>query len=151
MTPLEELLFIETDDGCANCGFRDTRALTIHHLEQVIPSNESYDNKRVLCHNCHQCHHQGKGPSAGDLRQIKRRLIIKTMTRQGLNALTEARRRGAVAAAPYLVSHLIEMGYLVCKEEISSWASDDESEKGVIEALYTITRQGTALLGKWDL
>ena len=48
----EDLLFLETDDSCALCGLKDTRALTIHHIEQSDPKNENYDNKLVLCHNC---------------------------------------------------------------------------------------------------
>lgn len=112
MATVEDLLQHETDGSCANCGFRDSRALTIHHLEQGDVKSEDYDNKLLLCHNCHQCHHQNKGPSKEELLSIKRRLIIKTLTRPGLNALKEAYRRSLVVAMPFLVNHLVEMGYI---------------------------------------
>jgi hypothetical protein len=152
MPQTAELLFLETDGGCANCGLRDARALTIHHLEQTTPKNENYDNKLVLCHNCHQCHHQGKGPSEDDLQDIKRRLIIKTLTRPGLNALKQARRKGSVVAMPFLVNHLVEFGYLEHKQDVSSWSDDDVGPNdNVVEALYAITSEGQSLLDKWKL
>ena len=150
MTTVEDLLHLETDRSCANCGFRDSRALTIHHLEQSEPKNQSYDNKLLLCHNCHQCHHQGKGPTDDELFEIKRRLIIKTLTRPGLNALKEAHRRSMVIAMPFLVNHLVEMGVL----EYHDWISSETSEGGdevISQAKYTISELGLALLEKWKL
>jgi 5-methylcytosine-specific restriction endonuclease McrA len=80
MTDLKEILFSETDGSCAYCGIKDYRVLTVHHLIQQEPKDESYDNKIVLCHNCHHLYNQRKGPSEDDLRSIKKRLIYKTLT-----------------------------------------------------------------------
>jgi hypothetical protein len=150
MANTEDLLWIETDGACANCGLRDVRTLTIHHLKQAQPKDEAYDNKLLLCHNCHQCHHQDKGPTTDQLLEIKRRLIIKTLTRPGLNALKQAQRRSMVVAMPFLVNHLVEFGYL----EYLNWVSSDRTESGdnvVTQARYRITPDGIALLAKWRL
>jgi hypothetical protein len=106
----DELLFLETDGACAFCGHKDTRALTIHHIIRAVPKIEDYDNKIVLCHNCHQCHHQGKGPTSDEIKQIKRRLIIKTLTPLGVNALKYAYRRSRVSAAPFQDGDLPRLG-----------------------------------------
>jgi len=149
----DELLFLETDGACAYCGHKDSRALTVHHMQQSKPKNEDYDNKIVLCHNCHQCHHQGKGPTANELEEIKLRLIIKTLTRTGLNAMKYAYRRSLVVAAPFLVNHLIEYGYLAEKDVVSNWIEYDDATAPeiIMTATYTITKEGKALLDKWDL
>ena len=149
MASVEEHLYLESDGSCANCGIRDPRFLTVHHLEQSEPKNEAYDNKLLLCHNCHQAHHQAKGLSAEDLRTIKHRLIVKTLTRPGLNALKEAYRRSLVVAMPFLINHLVELGYLQLRREGVSWSDGDKS--GIVEAEYTITCSGRALLEKWLL
>lgn len=88
-----------------------------------------------------------------ELEAIKRRLIIKTLTRPGLNALKQANRKGSVVAMPFLVNHLVEFGFLTHKQDVSSW-SDNEDEgpsDNVIEALYCITDAGKGLLNKWKL
>jgi hypothetical protein len=151
MAKTDELLYLETEGACAYCGHRDRRALTIHHLAQSNPKNEDYDNKLVLCHNCHQCHHEGKGATAKELLEIKRQLILKTLTRSGLNAMKEANRRTQVVAMPFLVNHLVEYGYLTQGEMIrGEWSSDDNTmPKYIVDAEYTITLQGKALLKKW--
>lgn len=152
MATVEELLYLETDGACAHCGFKDNRALTIHHLERADPPNEAYDNKVLLCHNCHQCYHQHKGPTTDELLEIKRRLIIKTLTRPGLNALKEANRRNAVIAMPFLVNHLIELGYLAFEDTLTSWSDDDDRKAdAIIDASYKLTDDGRGLLGKWQL
>ena len=153
MSLADDLVYLETEDACANCGLKDARALTIHHLDSTLPKDESYDNKIVLCHNCHQCHHQHKGPTAEQLIEAKRRLIVKTLTRPGLNALKQAFRKPAVVAMPFLVSHLIEFGYLRHESDLSS-CSDDEwgpDRDVVVEAAYVITPNGRRLLEKWNL
>jgi hypothetical protein len=153
MPSTDDLLYSECDSGCAHCGLRDLRALTIHHLEQSKPKNEDYDNKLVLCHNCHQCHHEGKGPSAEQLRDIKRRLIVKTLTIPGLNALKLANRRGQVVAMPFLVTHLIEQQYLQYKESVVTWLRDGQKPEDFADntAVYTITERGKKMLEKWAL
>ena len=150
MARTDDLLFVETDDSCALCGLKDTRALTIHHIEQSDPKNENYENKIVLCHNCHQCHHQNKGASVDDLKTIKRRLIIKTLTVPGVNALKYAYRKGGVVAMPFLVNHLLELGYLRQGEAIRSDTTDDGIDV-ITDALYALTDEGKELLEKWDL
>jgi hypothetical protein len=147
----DELLFLETEGACAYCGHKDARTLTIHHMVQATPKIEEYDNKIVLCHNCHQSHHQGKGPTADELKEIKRRLIIKTLTLPGVNALKYAYRRSRVSAAPFLVNHLIEYGYLAEKEVVSDWSEDASAPNIIITALYEITTDGKSLLEKWGL
>lgn len=152
MSRADDLAYSETEGACACCGLKDSRALTIHHLDPTPPKDESYDNKIVLCHNCHQCHHQHKGPTTAQLAETKRRLIVKTLTRIGLNALKQAYRKSAVVATPFLVSHLIEFGYLRHQSDLS-WGGDEDgkSEEVVIDAVYVITPKGRILLEKWKL
>ncbi|HUL31140.1 MAG TPA: hypothetical protein VLZ03_11870 [Thermodesulfobacteriota bacterium] len=148
----DQLVYIETEGSCANCGLKDTRALTIHHLDATQPKSELYDNKIVLCHNCHQCHHQGKGPSAEEFIDIKARLIVKTLTRPGLNALKIASRKKGVSANPFMVNHLVEMRYLKCKEVVSTFMDDNDSTIEIVsEAIYEISAEGQALLARWKL
>jgi len=150
----EERLYIETESSCANCGFKDIRALTIHHIEgdeTKTAKNEAYDNKILLCHNCHQCHHQGKGPFTNELKTLKKRLIIKTLTPHGLNAMKEACRRNRVLATPFLVNHLVELQYLKQDDIQSSWSDDQGREEGIIDAWYSLTPGGRQLLEKWSL
>ena len=126
--------------------------MTIHHIDQSTPKNEDYDNKLVLCHNCHQCHHEGKGATVEELKTIKRRLIIKTLTRPGVNALKYAYRKGAVCASPFLVNHLVEFSYLVQGQTISSWSTDSAPDEEIItDAEFMITPDGKKLLEKWGL
>jgi len=148
---IDDLLYWETDSSCAVCGIRDSRVLTVHHLDGTKPKDERYDNKLILCHNCHACHHLGKGASDEEFREIKRRLIVKTLTMPGLNALKEAYRRGLVAATPFLVNHLIEFGYLVLKQETSHWVDTGLPEGTVMDAIYTISDEGRRLLEKWKI
>jgi 5-methylcytosine-specific restriction endonuclease McrA len=60
MAEIDEMLFSETDGACAYCGIKDYRVLTTHHINQQEPKDESYDNKIILCHNCHHLYHQEK-------------------------------------------------------------------------------------------
>ncbi len=151
MASTEELLYLETDRRCAVCGIGDSRVLTIHHIVQTEPKNESYDNKILLCHNCHHAHHQKKGASAEELQEIKCRLIIKTLIRPGLKAMKEAYRKGRVVAMPFLVNHLVEFGYLKFQEELSSLSEDPGFQDIVIDAVYTISDDGRRLLEQWHL
>jgi len=118
----------------------------VHHLVQTEPKDESYDNKILLCHNCHHAYHQKKGATAEELQEIKCRLIIKTLTRPGLNALKEAYRRGRVVAMPFLVNHLVEFDYLKFREELSSLVDEPDHRDVVIDAVYTISDDGAGFL-----
>ncbi len=153
MAKTDELLFMETDGACACCGTRDTRTLTIHHIDDSSPKDESYDNKMVLCHNCHQCHHDGKGPTKKALKEIKRRLIVKSLTQVGLNAMKQAYRKPNVVAMPFLVVHLRERRYLKFEEMLSGTREDESSDENwhIETASYTLTAAGRALLKKWNL
>lgn len=147
MADAKEMLFSETNGSCAYCGIKDYRVLTIHHIIQQDPKDESYDNKIVLCHNCHHLYHQGKGPSLQELKDIKKRLIYKTLTQQGVNALREAYRKGLVVASPYLVNHLVELQFLTSPDEISTY-SNNEGEC-IINAAYSLTDKGKLFTEKW--
>jgi hypothetical protein len=146
MANTEGMLFSETDSSCAYCGIKDYRVLTIHHITQQEPKDESYDNKIVLCHNCHHLYHQNKGPTIDDLETIKKRLILKTLTQQGINALKEAYRNDSVFAAPYLLNHLIELQLLKLSNPIST-----DPNVRLIDAEYKLTKKGKAFTEKWDL
>ena len=100
---IKDLLLAEVDGYCPVCGDR-SRDLTEHHLRQSTPKVHTYENRLMICRPCHDDHHAGKDPKAEALLSIKRRLIARTLTIPGLNALKEARRRGGVVAAPYLVN-----------------------------------------------
>jgi len=147
MADTEEILFSETDSSCAYCGIKDYRVLTIHHIIQQEPKDESYDNKIVLCHNCHHLYHQEKGPTLDDLKIIKKRLILKTLTQQGVNALKDAYREGLVVASPYLINHLIELQFLEFSAFISTYGPNDQ----IIDAEYKLTEKGKAFTEKWNL
>jgi len=151
MSSVEECLYLETDSSCANCGFRDNRALTIHHIDKAKSKNRAYDNLILLCHNCHHCLNENKGLSDEDIKVLKRRLIIKTLTQLGLNAMKEAYRKGCVVATPFLVNHLIELQYLKYADKISSFSDDETNTIVDINAIYTLTEEGKRLLEKWNL
>ena len=65
--------------------------------------------------------------------------------------MKEANRRTQVVAMPFFVNHLVEYGYLTQGEMIrGEWSSDDNTmPKYIVDAEYTITLQGKALLKKW--
>ena len=88
---IKDRLYLEADDACAVCGIRGIQILTIHHIDR-IPSNNEYDNQIVLCRNCHNSHHQGKGLSTKQIKERKRHLIEKTLTTQRQNAFEKEER-----------------------------------------------------------
>lgn len=151
MADIKETLFLETEGACAYCGIKDNRVLTIHHIIQSKPKDESYDNRILLCHNCHSLYNKQKGPSLEDLTNIKRRLICKTLTQQGINALKEAYRKGFVVASPYLVNHLIEMQLLEYSDSLSSFEDDQTNVTADIDAIYKLTDKGKKFIEKWNL
>jgi hypothetical protein len=148
---VEDRLYIEAENGCAICGSKDNRSLTIHHIEHDLkePDN-SYDNLIVMCHNCHTPYHQEKGITKNEIRKIKRRLIIKTLTPFGLNALKVANRKNLVVGSPFTLLHLVELGLLEKRDLISSYSNDDGNEVD-LEVEYQITEKGRALYEKWAL
>lgn len=147
MAKTKDMVFSETDGSCAYCGNNDYRVLTIHHINQQVPKDESYDNKIVLCHNCQHLYHEKKGPSKKDLTKIKKRLICKTLTQQGVNALKEAYRNRLVVASPYLVNHLVELQFLKLSDTLTTY----ENDKQIINAIYELTNTGKKFTEKWAL
>ena len=148
----DEILFFETDGACAYCGIKDSRVLTIHHIEQSEPKNESYDNKIMLCRNCHSLFHEGKSPTLEEILKIKKRLIYKTLTQQGVNALKEAYRKKCVVASPYLVNHIVEMQLLKEGDMIMSYGEPNDREHEVgMHVSYELTDKGRRFVEKWRL
>ena len=64
---LEDWLYSETDDTCAVRGIRGSQILTVHHTDNNR-SNNVYDNKIIICHNCHLNTIRTKGWPASTLR-----------------------------------------------------------------------------------
>jgi len=145
---IEEYLRSETDSGCALCGCREPRALTIHHIDGNNENN-TYDNRIILCYNCHQRHHNTNGDITNE--QIvgrKRQLIAKTLTQWGLNALKLAHRRGHVVGAPFMLSHIVDLGFLKLEHDMAVYSAEGK-EDIEITCLYHITDMGTYLLDHW--
>ena len=106
---------------------------------------------RPLCHNCHHLYHQNKGPSKGDIVDIKRRLIQKTLTQQGVNPVKEGYRKGFVVAAPYFVNHLVELGLMKQTGVLSEMVTVEHEPGAVLDASYELTEAWRALAEKWSL
>jgi len=147
---IKNYIFSETDDACALCGQKGLQNLTEHHIDGEKKNNQ-YDNRIVLCRNCHCRFNEKKGITKNQIINVKRRLIIKTLTRFGINALKIAKRNNyGVAAIPFLLLHLVDLGFLKQKETISSYGDD---KKGIVcdEALFEITEKGRKLVERWKL
>jgi len=136
--------YIETDDSCAICGSRGLNILSEHHIDSN-KSNTNYDNCIVLCHNCHHAYHNHKGLSLAEIKRRKKHLIQKTITTYGLNAMRIAERNNGVVALPFLLHHLISMGYMTQEEGIMDYGSEIMDAT----ARFAITDSGRALLKKW--
>ncbi|MAT96596.1 MAG: hypothetical protein CL608_05580 [Anaerolineaceae bacterium] len=141
---LEDWLLSETDDSCAICGIRGNQILTIHHIDNDH-SNNVYDNTIILCHNCHNQHHQDKGLTRNHIENRKRHLIQKTLTQYGLNAMKIANRnRFGVVAMPFLLYHLVDLGYMTKEERQMGYGNQEDAT-----ARFAITENGSLLLHKW--
>ena len=140
---VKEYLLIETDDACAMCGVRGKDNLTEHHIDGNRKNN-SYENRIILCHNCQHRYHQDKGISREDIEGRKRRLIAKTLTQYGVNALRVAcRGDGRIYGMTILLQHLVDLGFLK-KKEIDRTYDDIE-----VDACFAITKKGRRLYEKW--
>ena len=145
---LSDRLYQEVDDSCALCGARGVDVLTIHHIDGNS-SNNVYENTIVLCHNCHTRYHDEKGITASHIRERKRHLIQKTVTTYGLNALKiAARNRIGVVTMPFLLYHVVELGYMVKKEEVMGYDVENGNINDAL-ARFSITEGGDALLKDW--
>ncbi len=141
---LDDRLYGETDDACAICGIRGPEKLTIHHIDGDS-SHNVYDNMIVLCHNCHQQHHQEKGLSRSQIEDRKRHLIEKTLTQSGLNAMKIASRNEfGVVAMPFLLYHLVDLGYMTEEETQMGYGGQSDAT-----ARFALTAAGKQLLNKW--
>jgi len=143
----DDVLYQEVENACAYCGQRGKENLSKHHIDHDR-SNNNYDNQIILCHNCHHRHTKGKGIPDEDIIELKRRLIKKTLTQPGVNALKMSHRNKAgIMAMPYEVYHLVDLGYMLQKETQMEY----EVEEGTIEvtARFTITDTGKRLYEKW--
>jgi hypothetical protein len=146
---IQDLLFVETDDSCALCGFRGSYALTVHHIDGDHDNN-AYDNRIVLCRNCHNAYHEGKQITKNQIETRKRHLIRKTLTQYGLNAMKIALRNNfGVVALPFLIYHVVDLGYMRPAEDTPIEEYKDQGSRVAVTALYAITETGRALLYKW--
>jgi hypothetical protein len=164
---IDDLLCEEVDDSCALCGIRGIGLLTIHHIDRD-PSHNEYDNKIVLCHNCHQGLHDRKRITDEQVRERKRHLIHKTLTRYGVNALKiGTRTKSGVVAYPFLLYHLLDLGYMKQEETVMEYGpdavlfgegvgfvSEDFDEDATVDripaiARFSITASGRALVSAW--
>jgi predicted restriction endonuclease len=137
-----DLLHVETDDACAMCGIRGNKILTEHHIDGNHSHNE-YDNLILLCYNCHQGFHERGEPSEQQVKDRKRNLIFKILTQYGLNAMKIADRQGGVIALPFLLYHLVQLGYMEQQETQMTYGGQ------IATANFSITREGRELLKKW--
>jgi hypothetical protein len=141
---IEEWLFTETDDTCAICGIRGNQILTVYHIDGNHDNN-TYDNTIILCHNCHNQYHTRKGISQEQIIDRKKHLINKTLTQYGLNAMKIAGRNGfGVVAMPFLLFHLVQLGYMTKEENQMGYGKQDEAT-----SRFAITPLGSELLRKW--
>lgn len=140
----EDWLYLETDDACAICGTRGRRVLTIHHMDGDRTHN-SYDNRIVLCHNCHRGYHERGGVTKAQVVARKRQLMIRTLTQYGVNALKIAYRSksGDVSGMPFQLHHLIQLGYL---KQGQAWMIHGEYPA---MAQFTLTPAGRDIVERW--
>ncbi len=146
---IEDCLYFETDDGCAICGIRGAEKLSFHHIDGD-KTNNKYDNLIVLCYNCHNQHHQNKGLAEEQIRDRKRRLMLKTLTIHGVSALKMASRNSAgVAAPPALLYHLVGLGLMTKAEELSLYYPEQDGPYVEVDSRFVITAQGAELVRRW--
>lgn len=144
---IDDRIYREVDDSCSLCGHRGVEALSIHHIDGDR-ANNAYENQIVLCHNCHQIHHNDKGISDAHIRRRKGHLIAKSLTPYGLNALKIAARTSVgVTGSPYLLMHLVDLGYLTKKETLSTYGN--ASSQVEVDAVFSITQRGRSVLDSW--
>ena len=141
---LADRLYTETDDSCGLCGLRGAQALTIHHIDSDA-ANDVYENTIVLCHNCHTRYHEQKGIREDEIRVRKRHLMHRTVTTYGVNALKIAARNNfGVVAMPFLLYHLIDLGYMSKEEDQMGYGAQSDAT-----ARFAITDQGRVVLKQW--
>lgn len=141
---IKDYIFAETDDSCALCGQKGLQNLTEHHIDENRNNNE-YENLIVLCRNCHCRFHEKKGITKKQIETAKRRLIIKTFTHFGVNALKIAKRNNfGVIAMPFLLYHLVDLGLMTKEENQMSYGDQEDAT-----ARFAITQKGIEFYEKW--
>ena len=84
-----------------------------------------------------------------DVRDRKRHLIQKTITTYGVNALKIADRNNTgVIASPFLLYHIVELGYVRNEQPIMEHGSGNERTLEGLN-LFSITDKGRAVLREW--
>ena len=137
-------MYFETDISCAYCGTKGWKNLTVHHIEN--PLDNAYDNQIVLCYLCHGKYNNGEINKA-EIVAMKRILIYKTLTQQGLSAIKNAaRKKEGVPGMDFALNHLIEMRYLTKGGYLFRGGPGDKTD---ILSLYKITENGRDLYNKW--
>ena len=131
----KDRIYQEADSACAICGTKGDKILSMHHIDhsdkdKERETNHEYENLILLCHNCHIKHHQHPNLlSRKTIQECKRQLILKTITQYGLNALKLASNpKGEFIAHPFMVFHLVDLGYLEQKSEVSSYGETTISQ-----------------------
>jgi len=147
---VEEILYQEVDNECALCGLKGVENLTIHHIDGK-KDNKEYDNQIVICRNCHIKHNKGIGTSTDDIKIRKKQLIYSTLTAFGVSALKVAYRNGfGIGSNPYMLHHIVDMGYLQQEGDTIGWITSDDGKHEVPNmAFYIITDKGKHLHDKW--
>lgn len=141
---IDDQVYIETDDSCAICGIRGFHILSVHHIDSDRSNNE-YDNLIVLCHNCHHKTTNNKDLPGQVIRDRKKHLIHKTITTYGLSALKIANRNNfGVVAMPFLLYHLVDLGYMTKEEDQMGYGEQDDAT-----SRFAITPKGVRILDKW--
>jgi hypothetical protein len=85
-----------------------------------------------------------QGLSTEHVRDRKRHLIAKTVTTFGITAMKIAARNGeGVIAMPFLIFHLVDLGYMR-KEEVQTTYGSIE-----VTSRFSITDEGRRLLQAW--
>jgi hypothetical protein len=137
-------IFIETDDSCAICGYPHKEDLTIHHIDHN-PANTVYENEIVLCRYCHDLHHKEKKLTTEQIEDRKLTLMSRTITTYGINAIKKAYRNGekSVVGMPFLLNHLVDLGYMEMKEEIEFYGSIP------VSARFILIDRGRKVHDKW--
>src|SRR4030042_2974491 len=138
----DDILFLESENSCSRCGTKGRDNLTLHHLDGNR-SNNDYDNRIVLCHNCHHRLNTDKGISSDEIKNIKKLLIYKTLTQAGVNALKIAYRKGFVIGSEYLLNHLVDMGFL---KNVASRLEQDGLD---VLSRFEIKPKGRLLYERW--
>lgn len=145
----KRFLYLETDDTCAICGIRGVGMLTIHHIDDNHDNN-AYYNTIILCYNCHRMYNDERGLTREQIEIRKGHLIEKTLTQYGINALKIAARNDfGVIAMPFLLYHLVELGFMRQEEIQATYGENKKSGREIVATRrFAITNEGRALLKK---